>query len=302
MVLSRMAALDMNLHTLIVELTNACHVKCIWCLMQSFNKLKTEHMPYEKFKQFIETNLDYLHARRTQITPYHRGEPLLHPRFWDCCKLMLDNGIVIRHISSNLSLKINVDDFLAHPIQYIVANLGGVTKKVHEKCMRNSHFELVISNLRDLWAAKIPVHVKINPTKLNMHQLDKLPDLVRHLGGKQEYIIPYTTYFPYPDHCTEEEKKFFLENVYDPDRQEFFRFYNLDDSIFQKQKICSPDYMVDTVFVNGNYGICCHDNYEQSITGNIFDSSLEEIRSSDLFKSTYYKGLKRQLENCKYCA
>lgn len=298
----RMANLDRSLSTLIIELTNVCQVKCVWCLMQSFNKLQPEHMPYEKLKEFIEKNIDYLHERGTDITPYHRGEPLLHPRFWDCCELMASHGLTIRHISSNLSLKINVDDFLAHPIRFIVANLGGTTKKVHEKCMRNSNFELVISNLRDLWAAKIPVRVKINPTRLNMHQLDKLPELVRYLGGKPEYVFPYTTYFPYPDECTEEEKAFFFENVYDPEKPEQFRFRMADDAICQKIDTCSPDYMVDTVFVNGNYGICCHDNYEKSITGNVFTSTLAEIRSSDLYKATYYKGLNRRLHNCAYCA
>ncbi len=260
-------------------------------------------MSFENFEKIIKSNLDYLKKYNTSVTPYSRGEPLLHPQFWKCCTLLNKNDIKIGHISTNLSLPINVQNFIQHPIERIMVNIGGITKEVHEKCMVNSNFDLVTANLKELWAAGIPVQVKMNPTRYNIHQRADLPAFVESLGGNLECIQYYTTYFPNPDHTTREEKRFFLDTVFLEGHDDLFRFsVTDDDAISQTQKICPAAYMTDIVFANGNYGVCCHDDYEESIVGNAFITTIEAIRSSDLYVKTYARGLKRQLANCKYCS
>lgn len=301
-ILNRMKQID-HLPLLIVELTSVCQVKCTWCLMQTFNKIQKQHMPLEKFNTLIEKNVAYLRKHNTQIIPYSRGEPLIYPHFWDCCAIMRENNLVVNSICTNLSLKISVDDFLRHPIGSIVVNLGGTTKEVHEKCMIHSNFDLVTRNLRDLWAAGIPVKVKINPTRFNIHQLESLPEFAMTLGGKAEYALRYTTLFPHPDDLTEEERKFFLENVYCPGQDEHFRFTMSNDGsdVLQSRRDCPAHFMTDTIFANGNYTICCHDHHEQSIVDNVFETTIEELRSSEQYRTTYFRGLKRELVNCRYC-
>lgn len=288
---------------LILELTSVCQVRCVWCLMQTFKKIPKQHMPFDRFARFMEQNGEYLRRNKTAITPFSRGEPLIHPRFWDCCAIMRENGLALDSIATNLSMKISVDDFLANPIDYIVVNLGGVTREVHEAVMINSNFKLVVKNLRELWSAGVPVRVKINPCRANIHQLALLPSFVERLGGKREYVERYTTYFPHPDDITEEERDFFLANVYSPEHKHLFRFI-MDSAgeVIQTRKDCPANLMVDTVFANGNYAICCHDHHEQSIVGNVFETPLEELRASEPYRNTYWRGLKRELVNCRYCA
>ena len=289
---------------LILELTSVCQVKCVWCLMQTFNKIRKRHMPFERFVRFIEINGDYLRRNNTAVTPFSRGEPLIYPHFWQCCSIMRENGLALDSIATNLSMKISVDDFLANPFNYIVVNLGGVTREVHEGVMINSNFKLVTRNLRELWAAGIPVRVKINPCRANIHQLPLLPDFVERLGGRREYAERYQTLFPHPDDMTEEEKNFFLNTVYSPEHKQFFRFSLEDGSggLVQTRADCPVYLMVDTIFSNGNYTICCHDHHERCIVGNAFETPLEELRASGAYKNTYWRGLKRELAICRHCA
>ncbi len=271
--------------------------------MQTFKKLTPRQMPFENFKKIVEDNLDYLKARNTRVTPYSRGEPLLHPQFWECCALLNKHGIAIGHISTNLSLNISIQDFVRHPIERIMVNIGGITKEVHEKCMVHSDFDLVTANLKALWTAGIPVQIKMNPTRHNIHQRDDLPAFVESLGGKPVFIQHYTTYFPNPDHTTQEEKRFFLDTVFLEGHEDLFRFSVTDNgAISQAQRTCPAGYMTDIIFSNGNYGICCHDDYEESIVGNAFTATIETIRNSGAYRKTYERGLKRQLPNCKYCS
>ena len=291
-----------HLPALNLELTSKCQVKCVWCLMQTFDKIRKEHMEFAQFRRFVAINADYLRRCGTRITPFSRGEPLLYPRFWECCAILRKEGLAIGSMATNLSVRIRVRDFLENPIDYIVVNLGGTTKEVHESVMLHSRFELVVENLRKLWAAGVPVHVKINPARPNIPQLAELPQFVEYLGGKPEYAQEYTTMLPHPDDASPEEIRYFMTHVYDPEHPELFRFAVRDGALVVADRGCPAGLMVDTIFADGGLSVCCHDHHQQSVVGNAFDVPLEELRSSPRYRGTYLKGLRRRLRNCRFCA
>lgn len=285
-----------------LELTSKCQVKCVWCLMQTFDKIPKMHMDFSAFMQFVHVNAAYLRRCGTKVTPFSRGEPLLYPHFWECCSVLRQQGIALGSIATNLSMHIDVADFLNNPIEYIVVNLGGTTKEIHEKVMLHSSFELVTENLKRLWAAGIPVHVKINPTRLNIHQLDDLPRLVKSLGGKASYVDKYTTMLPHPEIASAEELRYFLDRVYDPSYPHLFRFHLRENKLMLPQKGCPPALMVDTIFADGGLSVCCHDHHQQAVVGNTFEEPLESLRASPRYRETYFKGLRRMLPCCQCCA
>lgn len=291
-----------SLPVLNLELTSKCQVKCVWCLMQTFDKIPKLHMDFRQFQQFVDVNASYLRRCGTKITPFSRGEPLLYPYFWKCCAILRNNGLTIASIATNLSVHISVADFLDNPIEYIVVNLGGTTKEVHEKNMLHSSFELVTRNLKALWAAGVPVHVKINPTRLNIFQIPDLPRLVESLGGKPEYVDRYTTMLPHPDEASGEELRYFMERVYDSQRPEHFRFVVRDGEILIPARECPRGLMVDTIFADGNLSICCHDHHQQAVVGNAFEKPLEVLRISPQYRLAYARGLQRKLPCCRFCA
>ncbi len=287
---------------IIVETTSSCNVRCVWCNMQVHDKIKRGTMPLEKFKYIIEKNASYLKKNNYSVEPFFRGEPLLHKNLWEILDTLKEHGIRNQGINTNLSVDLEVERFADYDMRIIV-NLGGTTKEVHEKVMARSDFDLVLSNLKRLWAVGIETEVKINPTKLNYHQLELLPEFLEKHGGKREVLKTYTTAFPIPSTASQKEIDTFFETVVCDEVDEYLRFTydksKKDKSIKTKKKQCN--YLTDTVFYDGQFTICCHDQLQKINVGNLFESSLEEIRSSKKYKDSVKMAKRRQFEICHEC-
>jgi len=116
---------------LTIEVTSACNVKCVWCFMQTFNKIEKGFMSVEEFNNIILNNLHYI-KQNFVIAPYFRGEPLLHPGFWEICGILKKYNIENTGIHSNFSIKIDIDKIIEYNIP-ICVNIGGITKGDLEK-------------------------------------------------------------------------------------------------------------------------------------------------------------------------
>jgi len=289
-------------HVITLEITSFCNCRCIWCPMQNFHKHKLGSMKLDQFQYIIKTNREYFISNNIKIEPYFRGEPLLHPNFFDMMKILKDNNILNNGINTNLSVKIDITQFLRYPMPILV-NIGGITKEVHEKVMRGSNFELVINNLKTMFQLGIPVNIKMNPTKMNIYQLGDLPRFVESLGGTKKCIIPYTTGYPIPATATKEEIDDFFKNVVSSEVDPFLRFsYDLsksDKSIKTKYPGCH--HLQDVIFFNGQYSICCHDQLQKINWGSVFKQSVREIRESNKYKNAVLKAHECSFNFCKDC-
>ena len=288
--------------TLIIECNSACNVRCVWCSMQNFNKFNRGMMSVEEFRGIIERNKDYLKEQNYVVEPYFRGEPLIHPDFWEFCEILQQNEIPNGGINSNLSMEIDVNQFKKYNISILV-NIGGVTKEVHERVMRHSNFELVTNNLRTLWSNGIPVMVKMNPTKKNYHQLQDLPKFVEKLGGRPSCILDYTTCSPIPYAMSEEETNIFFGDVVCDEIRDKLRF-TYDESKRDKAiktKVKSCDFQFDTILFNGQFTMCCHDQLGEINLGNAFVTPIKEIVESDAYRRVKEEGRNFRLKICKEC-
>lgn len=282
---------------LVVEITSICNVRCVWCPMQTFKQIKLGSMTLDQFTRIIEENKNYLKDNNFSVEPYFRGEPLLHPNFWEICEVLKRNGIKNGGINTNFSVKIDIEKFSKYRMECLLVTIGGTTKEVHENIMRGSDFELVTSNLRKVWSMGVPALIKMNPTKLNVHQLKELPRFVESLSGKREYIVPTVTSYPPipPQISTQEQVDFFFENVVSEEVSDYLSFnYDLsqpDKDIRTKTPGCHA--LVDTIFFDGQYSICCHDQFQMINLGNVFETTIAEIRNSEKYA--------RALETAKRC-
>lgn len=286
---------------LTIEVTSMCNVKCVWCFMQTFNKIEKHHMSLNTFKNLIETNKDYI-KENFVIAPFFRGEPLLNPDFWNMCKILKENEIDNVGVHSNFSMDIDIQALVETNIP-IVVNIGGITKGVHEKVMINSNFEKVVSNLKKVYKANKMVHVKMNCTKYNVHQNKDLIDFVVSLGGTPNCVDEYTTTCPVPSHCTKEELEYYFNNVVSEDVLPFLRFNYSGSGGEMKTKPLIPrcNHLCDAIYYNGDYTICCQDQYGDLVVGNVFKSSIEKIRNSSQYKEAVRCGKNRMHKICGEC-
>jgi hypothetical protein len=270
--------------------------------MQTFSKIEKRFMPVDFFEKIIKDNASFIKTRYGSVAPYFRGEPLIHPGFWDMCDILENYEISNSGIHSNFSMKIDFDRWVKNRHMCVVANIGGVTKEIHEKVMLNSNFDLVADNIKTAFALRLPLGVKMNSTKLNYAHNEILPDFVRSLGGAGESdIVSYTTTCPVPMRCTKEELKYFFDNVFSDGIDDKLRFKLDDDgAIIVKTNDCN--HRSDAVYADGKMTICCQDQYGDLVVGDLKQNMLHEIVESELYKNTVDSGMKKCLSMCEYCA
>lgn len=289
---------------LIIESISACQVRCVWCSPQIFKKHSIGYMSAVKFEEIISKNIDFIKETYSVISPYSRGEPLLHPEFWQICEILkkydlFDSGV---QIHSNLSVEVDVDEFKKYPLQ-IVVNFGGITKDVHEKVMRRSQFDLVVKNFKGLVDNNIDVIAKITPTKDNIHQINEFSSFINKISGKDVPTVIGTTGIMIPYGLSNQEKDIYFAEVVSPEVDDYLRFtYDLDKAnknIIPKDPKCP--YLIDTIYFDGRFTICCHDKEPLINCGNVFKTSIKKIRQSSKYKKYRELGKQCKLKICKGC-
>lgn len=290
-------------NSLLIETVSACNAKCTFCTMQAEQKIASARMPLAKFQQIIRENADFIKKTYNGVEPYYRGEALLHNDFWEICKTLDQYGIRNMGINSNLSLrKIALERFTEFRIPLIV-NMGGATKEVHESVMKGSDYDMVVSNIRRLIELGVEFQVKINPTRKNLHELDLLANLLEKLGGKREQVLVYSTCYPIPATASQAEKDtFFRENI-SPEMDPHLRFtYDLSKPGYDiKAKKSGCNFLVDTIFYDGQMTMCCHDQLQTVNIGNVFEQKLEVLRASEKYKEAIQKAKRLEHAMCPGC-
>ena len=287
--------------SIVVETSSLCNVRCVWCWMYYFNKKEIGLMTLENFKKFIDINEKYLRKSNTKITPFNRGEPLIHPNFFEMIDYGRKKRIEFSGINTNLSVKIDTKKLMSLPLSFILVNIGGTTKEIHEKIMKGSKFDLVVNNLRQMLRINnTKVYLKMNVTKDNVHQIKELNSFFKSLGGDKKNIITGSLGFSLPELASEKERKEFLKNTVSDDIRDFLRFYyDKKGNIISQQKNCL--FLVPTVNWDGKTTICCHDLLNKLDLGNAFEKPLLEIFNSKKFIDAETKGKNQEFYFCKNC-
>jgi sulfatase maturation enzyme AslB (radical SAM superfamily) len=291
-----------NYERIVVETSNLCNCRCVWCWMYFSKKKDMGIMSFENFKSFIDLNVDFL-KKAFSIVPYHRGEPLINQHFFDMLDYAKQNNVNIGGIHTNLSLNINIERLANAPLSYILVNIGGTTQDINQKVMKGSDLELVKKNLKELIDKnknKFPISIKMNPTKENLHQIDQLPIFFKELGGNPKNAIIGTTGFSLPNEASKEEVDTFFNNIIREDMNQHLRFtYDNNQNITAKVKKCS--FMVPTVKWDGKVSVCCHDQLSKLNLGNAFKTPMIEILKSRKYKDAEAMGKKKSFSFCKEC-
>lgn len=290
-------------NSLLIETVSACNAKCTFCPMQAERKIASARMPLPRFQQIIRENADFIKSTYNGVEPYYRGEPLLHTDFWEICATLRQYGIRNMGINSNLSFKkIALERFKEFRVPLIV-NMGGASKEVHESVMKGSDYDIVTSNIRRLIELGVDFQVKINPTRKNLHELDQLAPLMESLGGKREQVLIYTTCYPIPATASQPEKDtFFRENI-SPEVNPHLRFtYDLSKPGYDIQaKKSGCNFLVDTIFYDGQLTMCCHDQLQTVNIGNVFEERLEVLRASEKYREAIQKAKRMEHAMCPGC-
>jgi hypothetical protein len=218
-------------------------------------------------------------------------------------------GCLLSGLSTNLSVKTDIERLLATKIPFYVVNVGGTTRDVHEQVMRRSDWDTVMGNLRLMFELGPRygrrISVKMNPTRQNVKQIADLPGFVVSVGGKPEDAVVGTTGFNIPAMATLEEKKAFLRDVVSDEVRQHLRFtYDLsapDLAIRARSQLPICRFLMPTVKYDGRVTVCCHDQVDKLNLGNAFSRPLREILSSARYRWFALRGFLRTMDLCREC-
>lgn len=128
-----------------IEPNSRCNFRCVMCQVSEWeNGTRTDDMTLEELQAFIESQ-----PGLTEVKLHGMGEPLLHPRYIEMVRYLVERDLWVRTNtnSSVLHARDNYRRLIDAGIGEIQTSVDGATKEVFEKIRRRSNFEQVVRNL-----------------------------------------------------------------------------------------------------------------------------------------------------------
>ncbi len=259
-----------------IELTSHCQLKCPMCFRFHRPIKHQGNMSFETFKKII----DEISGKVYSIKFTGRGEPLLNKNFGKFIEYlksknfgevaMITNGQLLNDEIMNLMVDVGMDR--------IAFSIDGLKEK-YEQIRAPIKYEEIFEIVRKLY-------------KLREKNGNKKP-LIRIQGVESSIKM---------------EKEF--RRLWEPISDELLFLVYKDYSEDAKEKKqgnypCPLLYQRMMIHWNGTVPMCINDEYEESILGNVLESSVKEIWKGDKFekaRNIHKKGLRdKAYKNCSHC-
>lgn len=170
-----------------IEPTNACNLRCPFCLgWQERSSRRKGMMSLESFQKIVDEITPYTYW----IDLYNRGEPLVNPAAIEMIAYAHAHNIAIK-LSTNLHLldAERVEQLIRSGLDYLVVPLDGGTQETYEKYRVGGDFETVLCNLRLIVEKKRELNsrtpyitIRTLIMKHNEHEMDVMRALARDIG------------------------------------------------------------------------------------------------------------------------
>ena len=268
-----------------IEITNICNLNCAFCPK---NKREKKYMSVNDFKHIIneikdETKHIYLHVM---------GEPLLHPEFDDILESINNTNIEVNLTTNGIFLdkQINIINN-SKQIRKVAVSVQAL-----EESNVTDYKETLINILNTL--DNIRDDIILEYRFWNHNKTIKAKDMTNII------LEHYNTKKHYPTSLTDNKyhnKIKLKHNTYIMYGETFTWPIN---SNVEHQGHCQALKNQLAILVDGSVVPCCLDNEGKMIIGNIFESSLEEIKNSKFYSEllTNFRNNKRITQLCKQCS
>lgn len=259
-----------------VEITNYCNLSCSFCSIDKRNK---REMSVDEFRDIVLKIKDYIE----NIYLHVKGEPLLHSHLDEILSVCDENNLNVKITTNGTLLSKKKDILLKHKIMQINVSL-------HSENNMKNYFEEVFNTCDELCKKTTIIYrIWTLPTldldKVSTKIVDKIND---HYKLNDEII----------NKIKHEKATKISENIY-LDKNYEFKWPKIDT---KKSDIgtCLGTKDHIAILSNGNVTACCLDSDGIIKLGNIFESNLEDILNSDLFKAIN-KGFNDNKIVCDLC-
>ena len=262
-----------------IEVTNACNLLCSFCATTNLGlDMKRGFIPEELVYKILDEGKD---NGLCGVKFNDRGEPLLHPGLTDFVKYAKGAGLIDVYFNTNAMLltEDKIEKVIDSGMDRISISIEGFSPDFYEKYRINGKFDVLLKNVRNLWAIRSKKKAK-NP--LIRIQSVLLPEIQKNLSG---YMSKYSAFWsPYADEISVIEYK---NESYPAIREKGFAY----------AWACHQPWQRMVVWCDGTILPCNEDNTGALSLGNIRSTSIKSAWNSRAMERLRerHKGLEAHL-------
>lgn len=174
-------------HTVFWEITGACNLRCLHCVVSAGKREKRE-LTRERCLELIHELASY----RVRNVAFSGGEPLVHPDFRLLAERVHHLGMAIQVSTNGTLITQEIAGWLRELKADIQVSLDGSTPAIHD-LMRpgNQAFDRTLRGIRTLVAAGHNLTIGTVVTKNNLKDIHKIYALAEQLGANRFRLIPF---------------------------------------------------------------------------------------------------------------
>lgn len=187
--------LDSYPRRLVLEMTNACNIKCVMCGRNAAD-FKPTFFDFDWLKYF-----EPITDKIEEVTLLGWGEPTLHPRFSDFLKWADEKGLRKFFCSNGLRLDRLREDIFRYHVDLVTVSLDGAYSTTNNQIRVGADFETITNSIKKMVEEKrmrgTPYPYTSIVMTLMKSNYQEFPDFVRlaHDLGLEEAKGVYLTVF-----------------------------------------------------------------------------------------------------------
>lgn len=323
----RFGHIEIPLQRVHLELTNVCDLNCVFC-PKSEMKRRYGYMDTELAKRIIsELNKSNICEK---ITFHVMGEPTLHPDFFDILSYAIERGVKIGLTTNGAGLggKIGKEllNYALHQVDISLQTPDEISFELRKA--RSIRFEDYLKGIMDFFSSYYQRHrdtifkFRFLNTRFRKRDMERRTGPVKVISSTEELRSTFRYWAGYIYDClgieaNKKEKALkgidslvsYKWNVVEVYQNVFFETYMLEDwgHAFDDGKIydawagyCFGMRDHFSILYNGDVTLCCVDFDGHTKIGNLKESSLREILSSEGL-GRIIEGFKRYRVIHPYC-
>jgi len=127
-----------------IEATSWCNLACVMCPNKDLPKEQKGYMEFDLFRKIADEAAGFVY----EVHLLHRGESLLHPRFFDMVRYARDKGIVTKfHTNGTLLDEDKARALLASGLDQFSFSFDGYDAASYEAIRVKGDFEKTVGNI-----------------------------------------------------------------------------------------------------------------------------------------------------------
>jgi radical SAM protein with 4Fe4S-binding SPASM domain len=272
-----------SIHQITFRAADGCNLRCKTCHFSlDYRKgQKTILMDPQLVKDVVDKTKGFVNLCGFSGS----GEPLINPRIHEMIQYVTDSGIKSKIGTNTMLLTEDMSErLLKAGLSILKVSIDGATAETYETVRIGASFEKLKRNLEFFWrlrndmGAKTRIHVNTVITNDNQHEIDDVKKVFGHIAD--QFAAKFPTTFGIMGNLCE----------YSPSEM--------------TSKKCNQLVKRMTIVPDGRVSICCGDNQNNGIIGNVHENTAMEIWNSSLYnewRGYHRSGQTKHIPLCSGC-